>query len=274
MTRQHRWPGKQSRLLGGLMAGLAMAGPALADGGADKVLACVRANLPPSLRVQHIELETTDRSGADRTLSGKLYAMRDTRGGGDGLMRVMLRIDGPDYLAGASYLMRQGQPGEGDEMYVFLPSVNRVRRVIGDAGYDSLLGTDFSYVDFRQIEGAFAGAPALLEASQDVDQRQADVLWFKSAPKSSGGYSSIHAWIDRQACVAVKVEFYEGQTLRKVLTAPAAGLSHSGNSWYPSQAEMRDLRDGTSTRLRLREVSSDGELPLRLFDPHLFQYGK
>lgn len=257
----------------GLLVAIA-ACPALADSGADRVLACVRANLPPSLRVQHIELDTTDRSGADHSLIGKLYAMRDTRSGADGLMRVMLRIDGPDYLAGASYLMRQGKPGEEDEMYVFLPSVNRVRRVIGDAGYDALLGTNFSYVDFRQIEGAFGGAPAQLEPAQEVDQRLADVLEFKSTGPSSGGYSSVRAWIDRQACVAVKVEFYDGQTLRKVLTAPAAGLSHAGGSWYPSQAEMRDLREGTSTRLRLRDVSSDGELPTRLFDPRLFQLGK
>jgi hypothetical protein len=263
--------GIRGALAAAVLAGLAAAGPAAAQGGAGTVLACMQAGLPSSLRVQHIELETTDKSGAARTLNGRLYAMREAAAGGEGLMRVMLHIDGPDYLAGAAYLMRQGKPGEDDGMYVFLPSVNRVRRVIGDAGYDSLLGTNFSYIDFREIEGAFDGEPAALEGTEQLDQRPAEVLRFKSGSAAAGGYSSVRAWIDQQACVAVKVEFYEGQTLRKVLTAPAAGLVHAGGSWYPSRAEMRDLRDGTVTRLRLREIAGQGEPPARLFDPQQFQ---
>ena len=49
-------------MLAWLAAGAAHAGSD-GVGGADKVLACMAANFPPSLRVQHIELDTTDRSG-------------------------------------------------------------------------------------------------------------------------------------------------------------------------------------------------------------------
>jgi hypothetical protein len=50
----------------------------------------------------------------------------------------LLRVQAPDYLAGMSWLLREAKPGEEDQMYLFLPPVNRVRRVIGDAGYDSI----------------------------------------------------------------------------------------------------------------------------------------
>ena len=250
--------------------GLALAAPARADDSLQKVIDCMHANLPPSLRVEHIELENTDRSGGTRTLRGRLYAMRD----GAGLTRATLRIESPDYLAGASYLLREAKAGGEDEMYVFLPSVNRVRRVVGDAGYDSMLGTNFSYIDFKQLESAFGGAPATLEPVQTVEQRPAWVVSFKATPGVASGYSTIRAWIDQKSCVAVKVDFYEGASPRKELTVPAAALKQSGNYWYPGRATMRDLRDNTSTELRILDVNSSDELPSRLFDEKLFHLGK
>jgi len=255
-------------------AALVLCAPARADEGVQKVLDCMRANLPPTLRVEHIELENTDRNGGSRLLRGRLYAMRERKGGNEGLVRASLRIESPDYLAGASYLVRESAAGAEDEMYVFLPSVNRVRRVVGDAGYDSLLGTNFSYVDFKQLESAFGGAPAVLEAPQALEQRPAWVVSFKAQAGATSGYSAIRAWIDQQSCVAVKVDFLQGAAVRKELTVPAAALKQSGSWWYPARATMRDLHDNTSTELRVLGVDSSDELPSRLFDARLFHLGK
>jgi len=260
----------------GMLFGLVLlaGGPARADEALQKVFDCMQANLPPTLRVQRIELENTDRDGSSRTLNGRLYAMREKNAGGDGLLRAVLHIEAPDYLAGASYLIRQGKPGAEDEMYVFLPTVNRVRRVVGDAGYDSLLGTNFSYIDFKQIESGFGGAPAALEAPQQIEQRPVYVISFKAEPGAAGSYSAIRTWVDQKTCVALKADFYDGSAVRKEFSAPAAALRQSGIYWYLSQAQMRDLRDGTTTQLRILDVSSSAELPTRLFDARLFYLGK
>lgn len=260
----------------GLMLLVAM--PVRADEALQKIFDCMHANLPPTLRVQHIELENTDRSGSTRILKGRLYAMRDKFAGSEGLIRAMLHIDVPDYLAGAAWLVREGKPGADDEMYVFLPSVNRVRRVIGDAGYDSMLGTNFSYVDFKQLENGFGGVPAAtLEAPQQIEQRPVHVISFKAQTGTAAGatgYSAIRTWIDQKTCMTLKADFYDGSAVRKEFTAPAAALRQSGVYWYLSQGQMRDLRDGTTTLLRILDVSSSEELPTRLFDPRLFYLGK
>lgn len=262
-----------AKLLGSALALALLCGaPARADEAPQKVFDCMRANLPPTLRVQRIELENTDRSGSSRTLQGRLYALRENSGGQD-LMRVMLRIDAPDYLAGASYLVRQGAAGAEDQMYVYLPSVNRVRRVVGDAGYDSLLGTNFSYVDFKQLESGFSDAAAVLEAPQQLEQRPVYVLSLKARAEAPG-YSAVRAWIDQKTCVALKADFYEGAAVRKEFSGPASALRQSGAYWYLGQAQMRDLRDGTTTQLRILDLSSSAELPTRLFDARLFYLGK
>lgn len=260
--------GKARMGLGALA--LVLTAPAWADDTLQKVQGCMHANLPPALQVQQIELQNSDRSGASRTLRGRLYALRNDQG----LFRATLRIEAPDYLAGAAYLVRENAPGNEDEMYIFLPSVNRVRRVVGDAGYDSLLGTNFSYYDFKQLEGAFSGAPASLEEPQTMETGAAWVISFKAPPGATSGYTLIRSWVDQKSCTTVKVDFYENGKLRKQLIVPAGALKQSGTYWYPARATMRDLRDNTSTELRILQVDSSAEPPSRLFDAQLFHLAK
>lgn len=257
----------------GIFLALLVAAPAYAADSAASVLACMRANVPQSLRVRDIELAATDKAGATRTLRGRLYAMREKRDKGEGPLRAMLRIDAPENLAGAAYLLRETDDYLNEGMYVYLPSVKRVRRVKGTFADGALLGTDFSYNDFKQIEGVFADADAILEPPAEVDQRAVYVLRLKARPGTVSRYSSVRAWIDQRACVPLKVEFYEGETARKQLSAPPGSLRQSANFWYLPVVEMRDLKEQTKTVLRVIDVNT-AEFSSNYFDPKLFYLGK
>ncbi len=248
---------------------LLLAAPAWADPALDKVMDCMRANVPPTLRIQEIELQATDRAGASRTLRGKLFAMREK-----GLLRAMVRIAEPTDLAGASYLVRETEAADrADEMYMFLPAVNRVRRITGASADGSFLGTDFSYNDVKQIENAFSDTEGKLEKAEQIEQRPVNVMSFKPKADQASRYSELRAWVDQKTCVALKVDFYEGEAPRKELSAPASALQQSGSYWYLSQAQMQDLKDHTVTKLRITGVSSGSDLASRYFDPHSFYLG-
>ena len=248
---------------------LLLALPAWADPAVDKVMQCMRANVPPTLRIQDIELQATDRAGASRTMKGKLYAMRDK-----GLLRATVHIAEPTDLAGASYLVRETPEADhADEMYMYLPAVNRVRRITGASADGSFLGTDFSYNDVKQIENAFDDSDGALEKPAVIEQHPVYVIAFKPKADQSSRYSLLRAWVDQKTCVAVKVDFFEGDTPRKELSAPVSALQQSGNYWYLSQALMQDLKDHTSTQLRVVGVSSGADLATRYFDPHSFYLG-
>jgi hypothetical protein len=264
--------GDRMRGLGVALSGLLLALSAqlaLADAAVDKVLDCMHANVPPTLRIQEIQMQATDRSGATRTLKGKLYAMRDK-----GLLRAMVHVSEPSDLAGASYLVRETPEADhADEMYMFLPAVNRVRRITGASADGSFLGTDFSYNDVKEIENAFSDAEGKLEKPDQVEQRPVYVLAFKPKADQGSRYSLLRAWVDQKTCVALRVDFLEGTTVRKQLSAPASALQQSGSYWYLSQAQMQDLKDHTSTRLQVLGVSSGTDLATRYFDPHSFYVG-
>lgn len=238
-----------------------------------KILDCMRANVPPTLRVQEIEFVTTDRSGGSRTLKGKVYTLFEKIPTGGGLVRAMLRISQPSTFDGAAYLVRETQDYANDGMYVYLPSVGRVRRVSGTFADGAMLGTNFSYNDFKQLENAFVGSSAKLESSGMIEDRPVNVVMFTALKTPTGEasrYSGVRTWVDKKACMPLKADFYEGDKLRKQLTAPASALQQSGGYWYLSTLEMRDLVEGSKTELKVVGVTAGHELPGTYFNPQLF----
>jgi len=232
----------------------------------DQLMSCMRANIPPTLRIQEFELTSVDRKGDKRLLKGRLFAKREKE-----LLRAMLKLSAPADVNGAAYLIREGE--KSDEMYVFLPALNRTRRIMGGAGDGPLFGTDLSYADIKQVQNAFSGSTPKIEGKEKIDQRPVTVLGVVPTPESGSRYSRIKAWIDDASCVAVKVEFMEGATARKRLLAPAKAIAKAGDYWYLSDLTMTDLKLGTRTQLKITGVKSGEDLANRYFDSRNFFVG-
>jgi hypothetical protein len=241
--------------------------PAQADEASQKVIECMQANLPPTARVQELEITSTDRAQGTRTLQANLYATKDK-----GLLRLMLRVVGPPDLSGSAYLLRESAGEREDDIYLSLPKAQRVRHITGNQASQSLFGTDFSYADIRQIQSAFAGGEAKLETPAEIDKRPVHVLVQKPLAGKASPYSLIRTWVDQQTCVPLKTEFHERDKPRKLLTTSAGALKQSGKYWYPSEMEMRDLKEETKTVLKLGRVMDVDGLSIRYFNPSSFSF--
>lgn len=237
-----------------------------ADPKLDALLACARANVPQTIQVKDVELHSKDRAGGERKIKARLYATREGE-----FARVMVSIQSPPDLARAAYLVREG--AKSDEMYVYVPSLNKTRRILGGSGDSSLWGTDLSYNDIKQIENAFNGGNAKLEAPQPIEGRATNVVAFTPRPGEVSRFSQMRAWLDDKACVPLKLEFTEGTVVRKRFTVLAKDLKQSGTYWYAQEAVMEDLKDRTSTRLKVAQVTQDMKLPARLFSSSSFHLG-
>lgn len=259
---------KRSGML--LLALLAM--PAWADDAAQKVMACMRGNVPAQLSIGMLELTVYDRVGGSRQLRGRMFTRKEA-GGAAGFMTASLRIDAPAEFKGASYLVRETDDYLRDGMFIYLPAVKRVRRVTGTFADASLMGTNFSYFDFKQLQNAFGDLDAKVEPTEQVNGRPVHVLSFKALPGAETRYTGVKAWIDQQACVAVRAEFYEGKRLAKELSSLAGSLKQAGPTWYVSEIEMRDPGNGTRTVLRMGALDTTRPPPSRYFDSTAFFMG-
>lgn len=246
-----------------LLALLLVAGTASAnDAATDKVLECMRGNIPKVMRIQEFELNAVDPAGGSRLLRGRLFAVRE-----NDLMRAMVKIKAPVDLNNAAYLVREGK--ERDDMFIYLPALNRVRRIMGGSADSPLFGTDLSYNDIKQVQNAFSGGPVKMEKADTIDARPVNVLAMTPSAAQSN-YSLIRAWIDQKTCVALKVEFYEGATARKRLTLPSKSLKQAGSNWYASEALMEDLRSKSHTTLKITGLSNVDKLSERYFNSTTF----
>jgi hypothetical protein len=236
---------------------------------AAQVQECMRANVPKTLQIKDIEVSATDRTGGARTLRGRLYGNTE-----DARMRAMMKILEPADLAGAAYLLREAKSeGANDEMYVYVPALAKVRRITGAAIDGSLWGTDLSYSDIKQIQNAFSGSSAKLESDGEIDKRAVHVMSFIPPKEQETRFTLIRAWVDAETCVPLKVEFIEGATATKRMVVKAEDVKQAEKHWYASQAVMTDLRQNTSTRLKVVGVATDGKLADRYFNPQTFYIG-
>jgi hypothetical protein len=254
----------------GILLALVMMGPVqAADQQFAKIADCMRTNYPPIMKANHFEIESTDRSGVMHKLEGKLYAIKEKNH-----LKVMLHITAPSNVAGASYLVIESGGNQEDDMYVFLPAINRVRHVTGSFANGSLLGTDFSYAEVKQIVNAFSGASGQVQGTEKLDGRDTHVLSIKPLPALKSPYTTVKAWVDTQNCTLMQAEFNSGTTIRKRLTSPADGIKQSGKYWYQSEVSMQDLRSGTQTIMRLSGVDSTKSISSTNFSPATFYLGQ
>ncbi|HUR42023.1 MAG TPA: outer membrane lipoprotein-sorting protein [Verrucomicrobiae bacterium] len=256
----------RARLWMGLVALLPFTAAA-SDPLLDKTLACMRANIPQTVRIQTVEVTAWDRGKGTRSLKGKLYGTRENN-----RVRVNLRIDAPADLAGASYLVREGE--KSDEMHLYLPSVKKTRRITGASLDGQLWGTDLSYSDLKQLQNAFTGANVKREpAPGKYQDRATHVLTFEPRPEDGSRYKSVRTQIDQQTCVALLVEMLDGTGVRKTLTTKAKDLKQADGKWYASEVEIKDVKNGTQTRLQVTGVSTGDKLAARYFHPQTFYLG-
>lgn len=228
------------------------------------VAQCMRANLPDAVRVQTVELTAFDTSGAGRVLKGRVFGRREGE-----RAQVMTRIDSPPDLSGAAYLVRQAEPR--DEVYVFLPSLNRVKRVAG-GGSGRLWGTDFSPAEFSLVQNAFEARRLKLEGTGTLQGRAVFRLSLTptSAPDETLPYDAVSLQVDQATCVLLQAQFARAGVARKRLSVPAAQLRQAGGRWYPGEATLEDLKARTRTQLRVLGVRHEDRLSARYFHPQQF----
>ncbi len=247
------------------MGATANAAPKMED-----ITQCMRKNFPKSVTVRKLRFSTKDATGTESNLAGRVYATMAKQKEGRDLMRGTLIIEEPRNLYGASYLVIETQDYLRDGMFVYMPAVGRVRRVSGSFADGPMMGTKFSYFEFKQIANAFGDLSGYYVKTEELEGRPSHVLLFQPVEGLETRYTSVMAWVDEPTCLISKAEFYEGKKLIKKLEARAASLRKSGDQWYHGQILMHDLTDGAKTTITVDNVTSNEQISNYRFHPKTF----
>ena len=207
---------------------------------ADEVLEKMDQTMSHSNQVSVISLTLTDKKGIIQNREMKMFQKE----GGKRLIKFLKPAD----VKGTGFLSLPG-----DEMYIYMPALGKVRRIASHVKNQSFMGTDFSYDDMGGEKYSGSGKTASL--SEEGGKYLIEV----TATKKDASYSRLKFIIDKNTFIADKIEFFD-KAGRPFKTMTNSSVEKVGESWIPKEIKMVNIQEGHTTVLKMTNVSFDNDL--------------
>jgi outer membrane lipoprotein-sorting protein len=235
------------------------AGPARsADPSADDVVRQMKSALEPPKPSMRTMTLTLDDQGTKTTFG--LVQARKKLADGDRSLTVLIE---PDDARGIAYLTSDSGSGEATE-WLYVPYVQRTRKLVPAENYQSFLDTDFTYADIGLLP---TDTRNTLLGTETVEAKKAYKI--ESIPSSAvkQWYAArTVTWIDAETLLPMRREFYSpaGEVFK---TATYGAVTRVDGVPTPLEITMTNRQGGTSTTLKVTSVSYEANIPDTLFAP-------
>jgi hypothetical protein len=174
-------------------------------------------------------------------------------------------------VKGTRFLTMEAAAGKSDQ-WIYLPEMNKVRRIAGSEGSGSFMGTDLSYDDIASTDRDVADDTHALLRTEKLDGHDCYVV--ESKPKdASYQYSKMVSWIDTGTRVNYKLELYDKKgTLAKVLeTMELKDVSGRLSPWV---TKMTSVQKGTNTVIYVEKLEYDKAVSEGTFTTNYLETGR
>jgi uncharacterized protein len=163
----------------------------------------------------------------------------------------VIRFLAPAEVKGTATLLVEHADGD-DDIWIYLPALRKVRRLVANNKKDSFVGTDFSYGDiigYRLDDWTYQ-----LVGHELVDGTDAYVL--EATPKTdavreTSGYGKRKVWIRTDDYVAVKATYWDGggSLLKEFEGTDVRPIEPKTDKWQAFRLTMQNRQTGHRTEL-------------------------
>jgi hypothetical protein len=179
-----------------------------------------------------------------------------------GRLRALARFTAPEDLRDTALLVIE-QDGRPDDYFLYLPALDRVRRVSGAQRSDSFMGTDLTYEDLerRRVED-FADLRAEPGAVGSEP-----VLRVSARPLLEARYERVEFLVATRDAALLETRYFGRGSPEptKVIRFPREQLREEAGFSVPQRIEVENLRKGTRTEVTVTALEVDAKVDLRLF---------
>jgi outer membrane lipoprotein-sorting protein len=229
-----------------------------ADPSADEVVQRMKSALePPKPSVRTMTMTFDDKGS--KTKFGLVQA-RKKLADGDRSLTVLLE---PDDARGIAYLVSDSGSGEPVE-WLYVPYVQRTRKLVPAENYQSFLDTDFTYADIGLLPTDTSNK---LLGTETVDGKKAyKVESIPSSTVKQWYYARTVTWIDAETLLPMRREFYSpGGDVFKTETYDSVTLVDGIPT--PLKITIANRATNTTTTLEVTSITYDANIPDSLFAP-------
>ncbi len=172
----------------------------------------------------------------------------------DDLREVVLVFHEPAAVRDTRFLQIENKDRE-DDQWIYLPALQRVRRISSSQGGDSFMGSDFTYDDLesRNIEDF----TYQLLKEEKLGKYDCFVVEATPVNPEDKQYQRTISWFTKEHLIPVKLEMYAKDTgkLYKVMTVEQ-NIEKINGIWTPFSATMENLETGHKTRLYVKQADN------------------
>jgi negative regulator of sigma E activity len=162
--------------------------------------------------------------------------------------------------------------GGGDDRWIYLPELNRVRRVAAQEGAKSFVGTDLSYDDVSSADRETDEDTHKVLREETLNGNLCYVI--ESVPKdTSYQYSKMVSWIDKENYVNYKMELHDKKGAL-VKCYEILELKDVQGQLSPWVARMTTVKPNTSTKITMLQLAYDKAIPESAFTTNYLETGK
>lgn len=265
MTRNHKYVTSWSRLLTPLlwlMAGLLLSTPTFSatakqkDGTALAQRAYDRADgRDVSTRAVMI---LTEKGHSPRQRNLFTYAI--DRGKGE--RWSLTRFTKPADIAGTGLLTRDYPGGDSDQK-LYLPALDKVRRIVSSRKGGRFVGSDLYYEDLRDREVDMDHHR--LAGRGKAGGQMCDILVSTPVDPDNSVYSKRVSWIHPKTLIPLRVDYYKKGQKKPIKRLKVRKLKKIQGYWTVLDSIMYDLKTGHKTRIATKSIKYDQGIPATLF---------
>jgi outer membrane lipoprotein-sorting protein len=171
------------------------------------------------------------------------------------------RFTSPASIAGTAFLT-WGNEGRDDDQFLYLPALQRVRRIVSSQKSGRFVNTDYTYEDFQTREVDADDHKILREEKW----RDHDCWILESIPRElkDTQYGKRISWVIKDIYLPAKVEYYDKKNnLVKVFTSSA--IKRIDGIWTIVESEMKDLKRRHRTLMKTETIRYNSGISDRVF---------
>ncbi len=160
----------------------------------------------------------------------------------------------PSDVKGTKNLLVEHSDKE-DDIWIYLPALKKVRRLVASNKKDAFAGTDFSYGDIIGYKVEEWNHKLVKE-----DKVDGKACWLiESTPKTPAvaetyGVSKRTNCVEKESAVAISGESYDagGTLIKKYSAKDVKKLDEKNNKWTPMQMEATNVESGHKTVIEFK----------------------
>ena len=245
------------RFLVALIALLAPLAFAQRFGTGQEVMDAIADQPAPDTTIASLTMTITAASGHSLTREMQIWTAGG-QGGADA--NQLIKFTAPADVRGSGF-MSVAAAGGGSESFIYLPALDRVRRVAGGQQQDAFFGSDFSYEDITGLTGDIEGdfEYTLLEVLDGPTY----VIEGVASPGADTSYQRLVYHVPEELLLPTRIEFFRDGALFKVMTIGQT-IQQDGFT-LPTEIRMETVAAGSVTTISQAGFELDTEIPDDVF---------